>query len=398
MKTIIILLDACRSDYINQMPFLKTLAKNNVYVKKVHPSPSFSERTEILTGMTPLKSNCFTAIGFNKNKSEYSKRRLSLSSFRFLEIFNKRITREISKRFYRSLKVKMPPYQIPYKLLPNLCLMEDYKNHEETSAFNHESIVDVATRHNLKFDFSLFTHLGKKKEYVTEEEKKNRLEFLLNSDIDFSFVYCGITDVFGHKYLNNEVIMKEILSKLDNHLKTIYINYFENRNDVNLVILGDHGMTSIEKYIDINKIVKKYVHHNKIHVFLDSTYARFYFQNRNNLIEQKNKLVKYILDSEMSKDGFIIDEPFSSEYGDLIWAANIGVLVYPDYFNGKVKDVGMHGYYGDSDELCGLCIICNKNKKKMIDSCRLIDICPTLCSLLKIPCPNGNEGVSLLDE
>ena len=63
-KVILILLDACRGDYINKKntPFISSLSKQGTYYKYLKPEFGFCERTEILVGKKPLESGYFTAF------------------------------------------------------------------------------------------------------------------------------------------------------------------------------------------------------------------------------------------------------------------------------------------------------------------------------------------------
>ena len=84
-------------------------------------------------------------------------------------------------------------------------------------------------------------------------------------------------------------------------------------------------------------------------------------------------------------------------YGNLIWLAKPGVMIYPDYFNRKAPK-GMHGYIANIDVQKGFAVIsASKAQNITIDEAELIDICPTLCCLLDIPAPENNQGKNLLE-
>ena len=81
-------------------------------------------------------------------------------------------------------------------------------------------------------------------------------------------------------------------------------------------------------------------------------------------------------------------------------AAESGVLFWPDYFH--VTDstiVGMHGYLDKYDETHGMAVLASSNGHtgpRKLGLRPLVDVFPTLCDLLKVPVPAGQEGTSLL--
>ena len=88
MSTVLILVDAFRWDYINKTntPFLYNLSKKNIYGKRIKPGVGFCERTEIFTGMRPIQSKNFTALGYDPEKSFYRKYRIILKALSYITI------------------------------------------------------------------------------------------------------------------------------------------------------------------------------------------------------------------------------------------------------------------------------------------------------------------------
>ena len=129
MRTVFVLIDALRSDYLSpeNMPFLYNLAKMNIYVKKVVPSFGYCERTEIFTGMRPDSSGNFTAIGYDPDLSEYKRFKLLINMLGLFERFDRRnVCRRILKRLLRNTKKKMQLYQIPYSDISKLLLTVEF--------------------------------------------------------------------------------------------------------------------------------------------------------------------------------------------------------------------------------------------------------------------------------
>lgn len=412
MRTVFVLVDALRSDYLSpqNMPFLYDLACRNLYVRKVIPSFGYCERTEIFTGMRPDKSGNFTAIGYDPQRSEYKKYRLLFNILEPFERFDKkRICRRVFSRLLRNTEKKMQIYQIPFSDIYKFRLTEDYNSHYVQGAFCKESFFDVANREKLVVVTDAFTALGEENRFSSIDERVQFVCSQKDADFDCLLVYIPIIDSMGHLYTNQYDLMQVELKKVDKLIENIY-NELSSVEDTRFMFLGDHGMEPITDKIDvwskINEIGLK--RGRDYDIFLDSTIARFW---------TKNEKCKEILEERLStgdfpKKGFLVDEEIAQKlhipylctsehgnrlYGDLIWAANNGVLISPDYFNYGKNITGMHSYPQKSILSSGLAVVAGiPHSPRIIEECELVDICPTLCSLVGIPFPNGNEGISLI--
>ncbi len=97
--------------------------------------------------------------------------------------------------------------------------------------------------------------------------------------------------------------------------------------------------------------------------FLDSTLVRVWFLSD----KAKQVFSSDLKSSDMFNDrGVFVDEYLAErqhipwgdrKYGDLIWWANSGVLVHPDFFHRVEQYKGMHGYAPELPESQGVCIV-----------------------------------------
>ena len=108
------------------------------------------------------------------------------------------------------------------------------------------------------------------------------------------------------------------------------------------MILGDHGMELVGEYVDIQKtLLNSGLKEQKDYdYFLDSTIARFWSSDKKVL-----ETIVQIINAEWRDMGFWMTEElarkyqipygktFGREYGDIMWCANAGVLIFPDFFN-----------------------------------------------------------------
>jgi len=411
MSTVLILVDAFRWDYINKTntPFLYNLSKKNIYVKRIKPGVGFCERTEIFTGMRPIQSKNFTALGYDPEKSFYRKYKRGLKVLSFVEkaiIINNMLFRKILNRVFRILGANFQTYQIPLDLLQYFDLTEDKFDHYEEEAFVSESIFDLMKKNNKKYFYDSFTTLKRSKINAnTDQERINLLLDNINSNIDLYLLYLADSDTYGHLYSPDSFKMKNVIVGIDKKLENLIKVFTKKDKDAKFIVLGDHGMLEVDKYLDLIKIIKENTSlkiNKDFIVFLDSTIARFWYFNEKSKIE-----IEELLSHEpFSKYGIVIDKRISKEfsipytdkrYGDIIWWANSGVLIFPDYFHKYKRYKGMHGYNPKDENGHGFCIISYEGcKNSIIEEGELIDICPTICDLINIPYPNNNQGKSLL--
>ncbi|MDD5014028.1 MAG: alkaline phosphatase family protein [Atribacterota bacterium] len=405
------MVDAFRWDYINRTdtPFLYNLSKKNIYVRRIKPSVGFCERTEIFTGMRPIQSKNFTALGFAPEKSFYGKYKKILKILSLIEksiIINNMLFRKILNRIFRVLGANFQTYQIPLDLLQYFDLTEDKFDHYEEEAFVSESIFDIMRKNNKKYFYDSFTSLKIHKNKINSDQ--GRIKFLIdnvNSNINLYLLYLADSDTYGHLYGPDSSKMKNVMAEIDKKLENLIKAFTKKKKDTKFIVLGDHGMLGVNKYLDLIKLIKENTSlkiNKDFIVFLDSTIARFWCFNEKSKIEIKEVLshepfLKYgiVIDKRIAKEFSI---PYTDKsYGDIIWWANPGVLIFPDYFHKYKRYKGMHGYNPKDENSHGFCIISyNGCKKLIIEEGELIDICPTICDFINIPYPNNNQGKSLL--
>jgi predicted AlkP superfamily pyrophosphatase or phosphodiesterase len=374
-KIVLVLLDACRGDYISMenTPFLDKLSKDNRYYKSLVPGFGFCERTEILVGKNTLESGYFTAFGRCFEKSPYKKFRLPLLFLETIEkLFSSIIISRLIRRFIWELVKNKDgsfyPFRIPLSKLSNFSLTEDGLGNLITSS--DESLYNVASKVFRKGSTSLDSKL-----IGSDQSRLNLVVKNINGPCDFFPTYVSILDSIGHKDGPHSMEMKKALGELDKKLEVFYNKLQVLENPPVIVFCGDHGMSPIKETLNIKKIADKIFLNKSVSdhfdMFLDSTMARFWFNNNiktemyhfKDLLEKnfKNKGV-FLFQNEYEDYGI----PNSNLYGDCIWICNDGFLISPDFFTPSNKILnGMHGYLPKSNQHYGFAIIAGKNVKKL---------------------------------
>lgn len=403
-KVILVLIDALRSDYITEedSPFLYDFAKKNRYFKNVTQSRSFCERAEIFTGLSPRESGYFTAIGYCPEDSDYKNIKI-LEKLSFIEkiFWKSRFYRGIKNRLIKVLtmnrNVAMNSYSIPLKILKFFSLTEDKYDFRDDNAFDgKDNIFKDCKNHGLKIYYDSFTALTSTESY-SDKSRLNMIEENINSDFDLYLTYIGIMDSCAHAYGPQSRERKLELQELDRKLSSFYNNVILKNKDTKFIFLGDHGMADVHTHIDIGKELDQITVKNNLILgedyvyFLDSTMFRIWYLN-----DKASEIIDKALKSNVSleKNGVFVDEsmaikeevPFPDDrYGHTLWMANLGVLVFPDFFHKAKPYKGMHGYDVNDASSKGTCIA-TADAHEYIDNIKLTDVYGILKKELGINC------------
>lgn len=165
-----------------------------------------------------------------------------------------------------------------------------------------------------------------KKLYMFDTSVKKKLNFGKN------YLRIGDDlDKLAHKYGTKSEEVKTCIKKIDNRLKKMDFD----------LIMSDHGMVDIKETISVPFSEK---------CFIDSILARYW----GNIEDIKNKL-------PLNKGKII---KWNKKYGDLIFLANPGIIISPNYLQGKKVAKAMHGYNKGCE---GFYILQKEGKRKDLD-------------------------------
>jgi len=190
---------------------------------------------------------------------------------------------------------------------------------------------------------------------------------VLTDQVDFAFLHIGDLDPVGHKFGPNSAELRETLSRVDSSIQEIWDFLRGKFDEINLIIFGDHGMVEVEKTVDIQveldklnlKPEKDYIY------FLDSTLARFWFKN-----EKAERKISSML-SEIPEGKIVSNEDVMKyridyghkKFGELIFWVDGGVLIFPNFFQNRIPEKGMHGYPEESQDNRSAFALCSSEDK-----------------------------------
>lgn len=409
--TLLILLDAFRWDYLNptDTPFLWSLAQTHHYVRQIQPGFGFCERAEMFTGARADVTRFFAAMTYAPSQAPLAAYR---SLFRLLapldETLHGRFLRRPLLAYLRQQGHTFPIYRIPLRLLSDISLTEDARPHLSPGGLGVPSLFDRLYETGQTANATAFTALG-----FWNGDDAQRVQTLLNEagrQHDFYLLYLGMTDAQAHWHGVHSSQRRAACQQADQYVSTICDTFQRQFSPFRLLIVGDHGMMDVRQTIDIGTAVSQMCRRYRLRpgrdfvLFLDSTLARFWFLQPHS----RQPILDLLHQPPLRDQGFYLTEDLQAQwhvpmgtnlYGDAIWCAHPGVLLFPDYFHRTQRMRAMHGYPSTAPEMRGMSILAQwpPTSPRQTETADLIDICPTLCDWLHLPYPSTCQGRSLLE-
>jgi predicted AlkP superfamily pyrophosphatase or phosphodiesterase len=234
-------------------------------------------------------------------------------------------------------------------------------------------------------------------------EMYKNIKRIKNENYNFACLTITTLDALGHAYGPDSKIIKDAVEKIDTIIYNIWLLLLEDYEKVTIIAHGDHGMVEIARTVNMwEKLQNLSVRTEKDYVvFLDSPMARFWFFN-----EGAEKEIRKLLE-KLDCGRILTEEDYEkyrirfkdNKYGDLIWLANPGTLIFPNFFGWYNPVKGMHGYAPECDGNKGLfTIITNKELKfKETNDIKMIDMLPVISDIMQVAIPEECEGVSIVE-
>lgn len=429
--TFLLILDACRRDYITpeNAPFLHSLMQKGL-TASIESPPGFTQRTTMFTGTYPDTSNAFSAFGYGPQNSPFkwvSKLGPLAHAYQPRKIMYpfRLAVKKISK--WSSGQYHTDPAWIPGPYLPSFEVVEDHKPIFEEGAMPLPGIFDLLRSQGKTFKYLAHPISGNDDEIhkmvldTFRNKEEHAFVFAQFSNLDEGGHHHGPLVPEGHTPAANQTeadreFMRAQLREIDRKCKEIHEALTANYDTFHFLCIGDHGMAPVMQKVNVLKQVqslglkagKDYV------LFLDSTLAKVWFENE----KAREVITAHFQDKEY---GRIISReerrqrriPLDRRYGDLIFAADPGVLFWPDYFHVVEHDIkGMHGYLEKGiawppksledtwgAETTGVLIMDSpRATHEDLGLRNLVDVFATLCELARVETPKTNEGRSFLGQ
>lgn len=403
--TVFILMPAGRSDYVRPetMPFIHGLSAASMQGSFESPAGP-ARRNVLFSGRYPDTSGMFGAYAFDPELSPFAWVRAlgplgNLVRPHTLMLPARRAIAKVTK--WRTKASTNDPAWIPPRFLPFFRPCEDARPLHEEGALGATSIFDLCRKHGLSYRY--LAHPVGDDDGDAEIHRTLVRELRDGAPCDLYVVQLGATDHLGRLHGPfSDTMQKRFLRELDGKLASVHAALSANHESWDLFVCGDRGMAPVNRRVDILRTLrgldvkpaKDYV------LFVHSTLAVLWYLTEKGRLAIEAALPgipgTHIVDDEERRRHRI---PPGRPWGERLLAAEPGVLFSPDYL--YVTDAaiaGMHGYLDKREETHGMALLASSNGHtgpRKLGLRPLVDVFPTLCDLLKVPVPSGQEGTSL---
>lgn len=392
---LLILVDGLRHDYINHVdsPFLHSLCENNIDAI-VRETFAFELRPAFFAGLQPDECDIANMFCYDPDNSIFRSIDLEHGN---REKITQQVRNEAKKRGFSLIKEIGGCANIPIELLPYFDFSEKYHTADPGSIGEHKT---------------LFDHLrksGKKWLWIAYPDGPGTTEGVLKQfsskatyDEDFIYLHFSELDWVGHEFGPHSREQKESIHIIDEAIRKIFININQSYDHVESIIFGDHGQVEIERNIDIQSILSKtnLVFGEDYLFFLDSTQARFWFFNDNAKIKVV-KVLEEIKGGKILTQSELMDLHFHfnhNKFGDLIFVADEGIGIFPNFFQNESPCRGLHGYLPDVQGNWAKLIITGIGERRKIGKpFEMVSIFPTLLKMLGLDNPEDVKKPSFFE-
>jgi hypothetical protein len=166
---------------------------------------------------------------------------------------------------------------------------------------------------------------------------------------DFWYIKFSALDGLGHRYGPDLARLGPALEALDSQIAELIemLRSAYTAEPIDIVVLSDHGMSQVERVIDVRKVMKriKQLAGRDLLYFLDSTTIRIWSTSARVRAAAADMLADQPgLRVLTNDDRRALRIPDDSATGDVLAACEEGAVVFPDFFRKESAPLGMHGY------------------------------------------------------
>jgi GT2 family glycosyltransferase len=393
--TLLALVDGLRHDYISpsDAPFLAGLAELNAS-GAVRETFAYQLRPAFLAGLQPEQCGVAHMYLHDPASSPYRGMPSAVVGREGIRSYVRSVE---EKRGHSASALYGDPFSVPRHLLPHFAFSERLVTWQRDALAPHVTVFDLLREAGERWLCIAYPGQDQRTESIVRAFERR-----LKPDHRFVFLHFAELDWAGHEHGPDSVERRQCLRKIDKALMSVYSRLNRDFTRVDSIVFGDHGMAAVRDTVDIEGLLsgldftagEEYVY------FLDSTQARFWFRS-----EEARRAVRAQLEGlpcgrvlsneDLANLSFRFPD---SRFGELIWVADGGVVVLPNFYQRDACPAGMHGYLPDvADNWGWLCVATSPAGADWETPVEMTRLFPTLLDLLQLgPAPGSQERRSLL--
>lgn len=381
MRLIVFLIDAFCSQYLspNVTPYLRGLELRKL---KTLLGYSFGILTSIWTGTYPRTHDLWTEFYYDPKEPSKLLQPLRYIPHGKLQLLLKRILFEACARQFKNAIPGIPVEVEHYFRRHNVKYTDMLP-----SSVKVPSIIDFLVENRISYFFASF-----RKKIPSRYE----LSRMLSKNAKVHLFYIAKLDSLGHEFGPNSSGFLTDIQRIDEMVESSVKLIEQSYEDIELIVLSDHGMAPVTGYIDLRAKMPSELRLGIDYlVFLDETLARFWFFNekaREEVVEilRKSQFGHLILNEDFRKYGLDFQD---SKYGEVFFVMKQSNVIFPSFFGRLLKNSlkGMHGYL-PSEPLSSGVLLYKGRYEIEARSISVVDILPSILRILGIRSPSWIEG------
>ncbi len=217
------------------------------------------------------------------------------------------------------------------------------------------TLADLFSERGLRYEFRYI------KGGLREEELLSHVRERID-DVDVFFFYDPALDGGGHAVGASAEALRGPIDEIERFLERAWKIAEAHSGEAEMMLFSDHGMTDVDATFDLFARLEGFRLGHDYLVFMDSTFARFWFPS-----EERRAAVLAALDgvpghllTEQDRRRYGIDFADPSIYGEEVLVADEGVVFHPNYFvpgvlkQRRYPERAMHGYLPEAPSTDGV--------------------------------------------
>lgn len=362
-KTLFLYLDGLGHNFLNKTTYLQAFIKKHG-VTKLNTPPLHQFEFSIFSGT--YDHNYWIWFIYNPQNSPYKWIKPFSKLFTLIDkTFLKKPFRSALGYFSalitylqgRTRLVKV--YDIPYNKMPLFSITANKSFIDKNALPGKKMLFDLLREKNITYYASEWPLNSTEKKtmmrpFPTKEEKILDKAIKQLNKKDFVFVHLWTYDSIMHEHGPFSKEAEKHLKYWDKMIFTKLNKLQKKYPELQLIISSDHSQVEITNTVNILEHLKKEGFNSESDFIMlpEPMMIRFWnVKNKEKLTKSLNKIKsgKVFTEKNFSKE---LGYPYTKETcGDIMFIANSGTQILPNYFDGNHKLKGMHGFVHLKDEM-----------------------------------------------
>ncbi|MBW2044763.1 MAG: alkaline phosphatase family protein [Deltaproteobacteria bacterium] len=358
-KTLVIVIDALGYDLLNKASLTSQLRSRAI---KLVPSWGFGESAVMWSGQPPQVTDRWNAFRLDQKGSPFRwTRHLPLSVFDLFRnsSFPLRLIEAVARKGVECLTMRRVrgtspvTYHLPLAKLHFFSPVHDYEVYRHNSLNGHLTLFGLLRQKGVKCNYIGYPDIKTDREVF-----RRSLQAIQESEVTICFFF-ELDSIEHWQGKQSPEVSKKVddLTEWINKLTFLFKQQYPHGH---IIIFSDHGMIDVREVLDVQSYLKGTGLKDGVDYlsFYDSTMVRFWFfseSSKKTIVDKLSRIEKgRILRKDELKEGGL---DFSGSYfGELIFSADPGTIISPNYFQNKNLFQAVHGYCPPSPQEYGFFI------------------------------------------